>query len=353
MSFGMNAPEPEVLVIDDVDASAWNEYAYEQGWSDGMPLVPPTEIAVDAFVETVRGDNGPLIALPPRMVFPTTRSLAANAVMAGCRPEYFPTIVAAVRAIGVPEFNLHGILATTHPCSLTVIIGGAIRHRLKVNSGTNCFGQGWRANATIGRALGLIARNIGGAVPGETDRATHGSPAKYSFCFGENEEECPWEPYRVRQGFHREDSVVTVFASEPPHNINDHASTDGRSILLTCASVMSTSGANTMYREGPTLLVIGPEHAARLFKDGWTIEAIQNHLFETALIPASEVSAENQVYYADAGQVMVNGAYTITPKPEDIHIVVAGGPGKHSAWIPGLGPTVLSSVRINDQTGQT
>jgi hypothetical protein len=348
MSDKMDAPEAEVLVIDDVDAAAWNEYAYEQGWSDGMPLVPPTESAVDAFLRTVHGDNEPLVALPPRMVFPSMRSLAANAVMAGCKPEYFPVIVACVRAIGVREFNLHGVLATTHPCNLTVIIQGPIRQKLFVNSGTNCFGQGWRANATIGRALGLITRNIGGAVPGETDRATHGSPAKYSFCFGENEEECPWEPYRVRQGFDRENSVVTVFASEPPHNINDHGSTDGKSLLLTCASVMSTAGANTMYGEGPMLLVIGPEHAETLFKDGWTIEGIQHHLFETALIPASEVSPENQVYYGDAGRVIVNNAYTITPKPEDLHIVVAGGPGKHSAWIPGLGPTIMSSVRIND-----
>ena len=346
----MDIDNSDILEIADLDVGAWNDFAIQRGWSDGMPLIPPTEAAVDRFVKMCHGDNEPLIRLPPRMVFPTLRSLAANAVMAGCKPEYLPTIVAAVRAIGVPEFNLHGMLATTHPCSLTVLIGGPIRHELSINYSTNCFGQGWHANATIGRALGLIVRNIGGAVPGETDRATHGSPAKYSFCFGENEEQCPWESYRVRRGFNREDSVVTVFASEPPHNINDHGSTDGASLLMTFASVMSQAGANSMYGEGPTLLVIGPEHAATLARDGWTIETIQNHLFKTARIPADEVSPGNKEYYGRAGRVIEDGAYTITPKAEDIHIVVAGGPGKHSAWIPGLGPTVLSSVRVNRPT---
>ena len=343
-----NGRDSEVLELEGVDPESWYEFAYEQGWSDGMPLVPPTEALVNAFMEVCLGDNQPLPTLPPRMVFPTMRSLAANAVMAGCKPEYFPAIVAAVRAMGNPKFNLHGMLATTHPCALTVLISGPMQQQIGINSGTNCFGQGTRANATIGRAVGLIARNIGGAVPGETDRATHGSPAKYSFCFGESEERSPWEPYRIRMGFERADSVATVFAAEPPHNINDHGSLTGKDILLTCASAMSTAGANSLYREGPTLLVIGPEHAELLHKDSWTIEAIQNYIFETALIPLDEVSEGNRVYYGDVGNSPKDGVYYIVPKPEDIHIVVAGGPGKHCAWIPGLGPTILSSVRINN-----
>jgi hypothetical protein len=335
----------EVIDVGDLDPVAWYEFALEQGWSDGLPLMAPTEAAVQAMVETYRGPDLAL-QLPPRMVLPTLKSLAANAVMAGCKPEYFSTIVAAVRAMVVPAFNLHGMLATTHPCSVTVMVGGPIRHELSINCSTNCFGPGWRANATIGRALNLITRNIGGAVPGQTDRSTQGSPAKYSFCFGENEEHCPWEPYRVRQGFDRSDSIVTVFASEGPHNINDHGSTDGVSLLKTYASVMSQAGANSMYGEGPMLLAIGQEHAAMLARDGWTIEGLQRHLFAAARIPGIEISAGNKEYYGRAGKVEENGAYAITPTAEDIHIVVAGGPGMHSAYIPGLGPTVLSSMRI-------
>ena len=157
--------------------------------------------------------------------------------MAGCRPEYFPVVLAALRGVLKDEYNLHGTLATTHPCAPMVMVNGPLRQTLDINCSSNCFGQGWRANATIGRALELILLNVGGAKPGVMDRSTHGSPAKYAFCFGENEEESPWEPYHVRRGFAPEDSVVTVMAGEPPHNINDHASSSAEGILTTISQV--------------------------------------------------------------------------------------------------------------------
>ncbi len=257
----------------------------------------PTEAAVERLVAVGRGDNAPLPPISPRQVIPTLRSLAANAVMAGCRPEYFPVVLAALRGVLTPEYNLHGTLATTHPCAPMVLVNGPLRERLGINCGGNCFGQGWRANATIGRALELILLNIGGAKPAVMDRSTQGSPAKYSFCFGENEEASPWEPYHVRRGFDPSDSVVTVMSGEGPHNINDHASTTGDGLLTTMSASIAQPGANTIYGKGPYVVVIGPEHAATLHRDGWTIPALQQALYERARVPLSSVSPENRAQY--------------------------------------------------------
>ena len=341
-----DTPETELLDIPELDGEGWNEYALDHGWGDGMPLTVPTEAAVEKFVAICRGDNEPFAPVSPRQVVPTLQSLAANAVMAGCKPEYFPVVLAGLRGVLTPDYNLHGTLATTHPCAPMVLVSGPMRKTLDINCGSNCFGQGWRANATIGRALQLILLNVGGAKPGLMDRATHGSPAKYAFCFGENQEESPWTPFHVRRGFAATDSVVTVMAGEPPHNINDHGSTSGEGLMVTIASSIAQSGANTIYGKGPYVVVLGPEHAETLHRDGWTIESMQARLFERARVHVSRVSKENQANYADAGHVPVDDHYKIAPTPEDIHILVAGGPGKHSAWIPSFGGTTVASVRI-------
>jgi hypothetical protein len=266
--------------------------------------------------------------------------------MAGCKPAYFPAVLAALRGVLVPEYNLHGTLATTHSCAQMVLVSGPLRHELGINCGSNCFGQGWRANASIGRALQLILLNIGGARPGVMDRSTQGSPAKYAFCFGENAEESPWPPFHVRRGFAPEDSVVTVMSAEPPHNLNDHGSTTGKGLLTTFAASMATPGANTIYGKGPCVLVIGPEHAATLARDGWTIETIGAWLFEHARVPVEHVSPENQDSYVEAGQLPEQGRFKIARDVQDIHILVAGGPGKHSAWIPSFGGTAVVSIRV-------
>ncbi len=341
-----DAVESEILDLGEMDPEAWAEYAIEQGWSDGMPLVPPTEKAVARFVEVVRGDNEPIPAITPRLVVPTMQSLAANAVMAGCKPEYFPAVLAALRGVLNAEYNLHGTLATTHSCAPMVMISGPARHELGVNCGSNCFGQGWRANASIGRALELVLLNVGGARPGIMDRSTQGSPAKYSFCFGENEEENPWSPYHVRRGFDAKDSVVTVMSCEAPHNINDHGSTTGKNLMTTFCHTIAQPGANTIYGKGPYFVVIGPEHAATFARDGYTIESITEILWEKARVPVDHVSPENLVQYEESGHHPVNGMLPICRGPEDIHITVAGGPGKHSAFIPSFGGTAVICTRI-------
>ena len=339
----------DTVDLGDIDPAQWNDYAIEQGWSDGFPLIMPTEGAVERFVETCRGDNEPFPSMSPRRLVPTLRGIAANAVMAGCRAEYFPVVVSAVRAVLNPDYNLHGTLATTHPCAPALIVNGPLRSQLDINCGGNCFGQGHRANATIGRALQLTLLNTGGAKPGEMDRATQGSPAKFTFCFGENEEESPWEPYHVRRGFEPGDSVVTTAACEPSHNINDHASTTGKGILKTVAGTISQTGANVLSGHGPYIVALGPEHAQTIHRDGWTIADMQEKLYEDSAIHVSRVSPERRKNYEeDRGNVPRNDHFYLTPSPESIHILVAGGAGKHSAYISTFSSTEVCSVRVSN-----
>lgn len=338
--------EAEVLDIPEMDPDAWAEYVEARGWSDGLPLVVPTEESVARMMDGARGDNEPFPAITPRLLVPTLRSLAANAVMAGCRPAYLPVVLAALRGVLVADYNLHGTLATTHSCAPMVMVNGPLRQALNINCGSNCMGQGWRANAAIGRALQLILLNIGGAKPAVMDRSTFGSPAKYTFCFGENEENSPFPPYHVRHGFGAEESVATVMSAEPNHNLNDHGSTTGEGLLTTFAGAIASPAANTASAKGPFFIVFGPEHAATLARDHWTVETIQQFLFEKARVPVAEVSAENRSRHDTAGHLPEGGFYKVAPTPDDIHVAVAGGPGKHSAWIPSFGGTAAISVRV-------
>jgi hypothetical protein len=343
--------DAEVIDLPEMDADAWAEYVEAQGWTDGLPLVVPTEEAVARMMDGARGDNKPFPAITPRQLVPTPRSLAANAVMAGCRPTYFPVVLSALRGVLVADYNLHGTLATTHSCAPMLMVNGPLRHTLNINCGTNCFGQGWRANAAIGRALQLILNNVGGAKPAVMDRSTFGSPAKYTFCFGENEEESPFAPYHVRHGFQAHESVVTVMSAEPNHNLNDHGSTTGESILTTFAGAIASPAANTVYAKGPYFLVFGPEHAATLARDSWTVEKIQQFLYDKARVSVTLISPENHRIYEEAGHLPENGFYRVAPTPDDIHIAVAGGAGKHSAWIPSFGGTAAISIHVTSPVG--
>ena len=342
-----DADASQTIDLGDLDPVQWNEYALEQGWSDGFPLFVPTEEKVARFVDICRGDNEPFPPMSPRRVHPDLSNIAANAVMAGCRVEYFPVVVSAVRAVLNPDYNLHGTLATTHPCAPMIMLNGPVRRELDINCGSNCFGQGSRANATIGRALQLTLLNVGGAKPGVMDRSTQGSPAKYTFCFGENEEDRPWEPYHVRRGFEAGDSVVTALPCEAPHNIIDNSSSSGEAILMTVGGTISQTGANTIYGTAPYVVAFGPEHAATLARDHWTIEDIQEKLFHESAVHVSRVSKENQRNYEEERQQLpVNDHYYLTRSPADIQVVVAGGPGKHSSYIPTFGFTEACSVRL-------
>jgi hypothetical protein len=348
MSTAVAEADAETIDLPDLAPEDWNELALARGWGDGLPLMPPTEAAVERLLAGAPRDNEPFSPISPRQVVPTLRSLAANAVMAGCKAEHFPVVLAGLRGVLEPAYNLHGTLATTHPCAQLMLVNGPLRNALDINCGTNCLGQGRRANAVIGRALQLVLVNIGGARPGEMDRATHGTPAKYAYCFGENEEESPWAPLHVRRGFRPDESTVTVMAAEAPHNINDHASTTGEGLLTTIAGTMSQVGANPVYLQGPCMVVLGPEHARTLARDGWTPETIQAALWERSKVHVSRISRENLESWAGQDRHPVNEHYYVARTPAEITVVVAGGPGKHSQYITSFGNTasVTKPIRL-------
>lgn len=332
--------------------SAWAALAEAEQWGDGLPLLAPTVERVERFLHDAGVDLAEQFGpFPPQMVHTSAQTLAANAVMAGCSSALLPLLLAAVRAVVHPEFNLHGVLATTHPCTPLLLVNGPARRAVGLNCEGNCLGQGTRANATLGRALHLALVNVGGAVPGSMDRATHGTPAKLTYCFGENEEDSPWEPLHVRLGFPPEQSVVSLVAAEAPHNINDHGSDSGEGLLRTIAGTMSSAGSNTLYLGGTHLLVLGPEHAATLARDGWNPERVQQALFELSRVHVDRISPNNHDYFAANGKQRDGDYYTVGDQAEDLLVICAGGPGKHSLWIPAFGSSTLRCEPVDPGPG--
>jgi hypothetical protein len=312
----------------------------ERGWTDGLPIVPPTEAAVREFLRwTDRDPREVLGVLPPRQGEATVERIAANAVMAGCRPEYLPVVLAGIEALADPLFNLDAIQATTHPVAPLLVVNGPIAREIGLNAGYNAFGQGFRANVTIGRAVRLVLMNVGGGLPGTGDRATQGSPAKIAYCVAENEAENPWEPLHVEAGLPADTSVVTAFGCEGPHNIQDHFSATGLGILLTVAGAMGQGGSNNLLAGGWPLLSLGPEHAATIARDGYTKKQVKEFLFEHARFPLARLGAEYQRQQIDRHHV-VDSPGTMLPivrAPDDISVIVVGGAGKHSCWQPTFG----------------
>ncbi len=327
-----------VTVADDPEA-IFDRFASE-GWSDGLPIVPPTEGRVAQMLAF--SDLDPSFSLgpmPPRWGEATIAKLAVNAVMAGCKPEYFPVIVTAVKSILAKQFNLYGIQGTTNPASPVLIVNGPVAREIGVNARGNLFGPGFRANATIGRAIRLIMTTIGGGVPQQADKSTLGNPAKYTCCFAENEANSPWAPLHVERGFEAETSTVTAFGGAAPANIIDK-SKNANEMLETIARAIAVPGSNNMFMSQEALLVLGPEHAAIAARQGFDKKRVRQTLFEHARIPFEQIGQSNaDVLGVWRGNCIedVDGRRTlrIVEKPEDIIIVVAGGPGNHSASIPG------------------
>src|SRR5688572_11999143 len=321
----------------------------ERGWTDGLPIVPPTEARVHAFLAATDRDPRQVIGvLPPRQGEATVEKIAVNAVMAGCRPEYFPVILAAIEALADPLFNLDSVQATTHPVAPLLVVNGPIAREIGLNAGYNAFGQGTRANVTIGRAVRLVLMNVGGGLPGSGDRATQGSPAKLAYCVAENEAESPWEPLHVEAGFDKNTSVVTVFGCEGPHNIQDHFSNTGLGVLRTVAGAMGQAGSNNLLGWGWPLLSLGPEHAATIARDGYDKAKVKEFLFEHARFPLARLGREYQQQQIERhGAVDAPGTMlSIVRRAEDISIIVAGGAGKHSCWQPTFGDGTAPARRV-------
>jgi thiol-disulfide isomerase/thioredoxin len=267
-----------------------SEACFARGWTDGLPVVPPTERRVLAMLDGTMRRAGDVIAVvPPDLVECTVEKVAINAVMAGCKPEYLPVVCAAVEAACTEEFNIHGLLATTMPAGPVIIVNGPIRRALGMNAGINVFGQGNRANSTIGRALQLVIRNVGGGRPGEVDRATFGNPGKVSFCFAEDEEGSPWPPLSADLDMKPGTNTVTLFPGEAPRSIVDQLSRTPDSLARTFAACLRTLHHPKLVMAFDCILAIGPEHA-RVFADaGWTKERLLAHLQDLLQIPGAEL----------------------------------------------------------------
>jgi hypothetical protein len=343
----MNAiVQPKSSVADTVPASTdLVEYYYERGFSDGLPVVPPTPEKVEAIIDRLGGDPGFVEArIAPRWGELTREVLAINMVMAGCRPEYAPVVLAAVKALTDQAFNLNGVQATTHVAAPLLVVNGPIAREIGMNGGCNAFGSGNRANATIGRALRLIMLNVGGGWPGDLDKSTLGHPGKYTYCVCENETQSPLAPYHVEQGYKPEDSTVFLMAAEAPHSVTDHISNDPEGILDTMCSAMSTIASNSAVLGGHIAVVLGLEHAQTIGKHGWSRADVKNYLFHNhgnRFIDLARGHRYGRVYNRNIPRYYKREDDTRIPiihSPDNIHLFVMGGEaGRFSVLIPGWG----------------
>jgi hypothetical protein len=310
------------------------EYAYEQGWTDGLPIIPATAEAVQAFVQAsgLRADE--LIGLiPPRKGRATVEIIAINAVMAGCRPEYMPVIIASLEGLTDKNFPLEFMQVTTNPMTPLLLINGPIRQRLDINAGTGCLGPGWRANATIGRAIRLILQNLGGALPGVYSKSSFASPLRYTYVCGEHEEANPWTPFHVERGFDKHDSTVTVFKASNYCNLSGGEGVGPDEILRQIASNMPP-----MYGGGDgALLLLGVNHARSLYEAGLTKRQIQEKLWSLARLPAAHFAADFVIMERAAGRGDASMLWR-TPSPDQIYVAVAGGPGPQDVYIAAGSP---------------
>ena len=317
----------------DVQDDVWavNAFFEEKGWPDGLPVIPPTEEREAQMLAAVKGHPSDAIGIvPPRWAPATVEKIAINAVMAGCLPPYMPLLIAAVEAITDPKLNLYSLQATTGGPAVMLIVNGPVRNRVTINGGSNALGEGWRANATIGRCIRLIQRNIGGSHPGTTCKATLGWPGKYSICIGENEEASPWEPLHVERGFDRNTSTVTAISADGSTRASDLDSTKAVGILTNFAQRM----------EGPSgpeaIMVICPEHAKIIAGDGYSKADVKKFVWERAAYRMKDLPDETfaqRVKRRPDLKLTRDSVIPVTDKPEEILVVVAGGDGSQSQYI--------------------
>ncbi|MDP9384293.1 MAG: thioredoxin, partial [Actinomycetota bacterium] len=266
------------------------EALHERGLTDGLPVVPPTPERVVAMLEHTRRHPQELVGVvPPYDGRATVEKVAINAVMAGCPPEALPVVLAAVEAACAPEFALHGLIATTHSAGPVVLVSGPHAAAIGMNAGGNCLGQGNRANATIGRALALVARNVGGGRPGVEDRAAHGQPGKLGLAFAERIEDSPWEPFAAGEGIAEGDTGVTVLALEAPRIVVDQLAREPEGLAHSLAGALESIAHPKQRLAWDGLLVVGPEHARVFTEAGWSRARLRDRLFELTMRPAGEL----------------------------------------------------------------
>jgi hypothetical protein len=334
---------PAALVDAPDDLDAINRLYRERRWSDGLPIVPPTEARVARMLDAVKGRarNDVVALLAPAFNAATVERIAINAVMAGCEPALMPALIAAVEASAQPPFNLQALQATTNPVAVWIVVNGPAVETLGVNAAFNCLGEGAWANATLGRALRLVLRNLGGALPGDLDRATHGQPGRYSFCCAEHQAGSPWEPLHVERGHAAAQSTVTVIGAEGTMNMNSH-SKDGDELVRVFAQTMIHPPSNEYTHGGEPWVIVGPEHAEVLQRAGYTKPRFKAALWEATKMPGRHMAARDferavQSRRGELGAITPDTLLPIAPTPDDIGVIVAGGPGTHSVYVPCFG----------------
>lgn len=325
------------------------EACYTAGWTDGLPVVPPTEPLVTAMLAGGIWAAGEVLLDDPwRGMAVTARKAAVNAVMAGCLPEYFPVVGAALLAMSAPEFALHAVAASTGGAAVLVAVNGPIRDEIGIHYKENLFGPGFRPNASIGRTVRLVLRNCLAAIPGTLDKSTQGWPGKYAICFAEDEATCPWEPFHVSRGYEPSQSTVTIMAAESGHNVVNHASSEVSELLGTFADAMAAFGSLS---SGRSLIVFAPEHARKVSASGWSRSQVQEYLFEHSarsfadvkrggkVEPGGFVEGFDPVWWMRSDPTVHPGDEDILVRrgtgPDDIALMVGGGDaGGHSAFFP-------------------
>jgi len=301
------------------------ETCYEKGWSDGLPVVPPTPIRVLRMLNATSRDGDEVIGLvPPDRVSCTVEKVAINAVLAGCLPEYFPVVLAAAEASLQDQFCMHGLLCTTYFSSPVVIVNGPTARLIGMNSGINALGQGNRANATIGRALQLLIRNVGGGRPGGIDRATLGSPGKYTFCFSEDESEDSWNSLAMDQGFERNDSIVSLFAGDGVQAVADQRSRTPESLIGTLARSLRSVCHNKLFLTADALLILCHEHRRIFMEAGWTKAMVKEALFAALRTPGAELIRGADGIAEGMPESFANKTLDKF-RQEGLHILCAGG----------------------------
>lgn len=331
--FGQTGLSARTIELGDAEDDI--EACYDRGWSDGLPVVPPTPARVLRMLAgTTRRPDEVLGLVPPDLAPCTVEKVAINAVMAGCKPEYLPVVLAAVEAALVDEFGMHGILCTTMFCGPMVIVNGPAARRVGVNSGVNALGQGHRANASIGRALQLVIRNVGGGRPGEVDRATLGTPGKYTFCFAEAEDS-DWLPLSQERGFAPGASTVTLFAGEGVQGVVDQKSRTPESLARSFAACLRVVDHPKLAMAGDAVLVVSPDHCRVFLEAGWSKARLRAELERLLLLPADEMLA-GAGGIAEGLPASLAGKTIPKFRPGGLLIVRAGGgAGLFSAIIAG------------------
>ena len=316
------------------DAFEANEFFQRNGWTDGLPIVPPTVAGAHAFLAAAGLAAETVVGVEPvRRRRITAEKIAIAALMAGCLPEYMPVVVAVIRAMCEPQFGLHGSTASTGGSAPMIVVNGPVRTQIGMNATHNAFANASRANATIGRAVRLFVLNVLGGHPGQLDRSTLGHPGKFTFCLAEDEEDSAWLPLAVERGIPAGTSAVTVMAVESPHQIMNEWTHDPQEILDTYAAAIRANMLTYSIWEGNYAMVIPRQHRQIFAAANWAKQNIREYTFEKAQVARKEWRTVGKA--AVAGRKDEERMYRALRSPDDLLVIAAGGPaGGFGAIVP-------------------